>query len=327
MLFIPSGRSLKILFAVFGGAIFGWFWLTREEGIWILPGIFVLVAVAGWNAFRSRKVRDLLVPLTIIVSVFVVIQVGFRTVNLLVYGKFVGIEVKERNFERALGAINSVRSGGNRPFVSVTTAMRERIYLVSPAFASLKDYFDGPSWRNGRKFPAMPIKCAAMSRLAGSCGRYATQRTRRDIFRRRRMRRLFSRSSLTKFQPLARGDSWSARHKLFPKCRKPVLKISPNACHRATSLIADLLMMANPPLQFNPSSGTEAQLTPALRFLNYPVYAKSTDWVAPPTKYRLSAWYYRSGSDWMLPNIKNVDGTPAQTQVFRVSQSGYSERI
>jgi hypothetical protein len=56
-----------------------------------------------------------------------------------------------------------------------------------------------------------------------------------------------------------------------------------------------------------------------LRFLNYPVYAKSTDWVAPPTKYRLSAWYYRSGSDWMLPNIKNVDGTPAQTQVFRVS--------
>jgi hypothetical protein len=81
---------------------------------------------------------------------------------------------------------------------------------------------------------------------------------------------------------------------------------------------AHLLLLINPPLQFNPSSGTEAQLTPALRFLNYPVYTRSPDWAGPPTKYRLSAWYYRSGSDWMAANIKNADGAPVQTQVSRI---------
>ena len=35
--------------------------------------------------------------------------------------------------------------------------------------------------------------------------------------------------------------------------------------------------LIHPPLQFNPSSGSEAQLDTALRFLNYPLYTRPSD--------------------------------------------------
>ena len=48
---------------------------------------------------------------------------------------------------RAIGAIHSVRSGGIKPFVSVTRAARQTIYPVSPAFAELAPYLDGTARR------------------------------------------------------------------------------------------------------------------------------------------------------------------------------------
>ena len=51
--------------------------------------------------------------------------------------QFVGIwkfvaSTSEANFVKALGAIDSVRSGGTKPFIAVTKSARERIYAVSP---------------------------------------------------------------------------------------------------------------------------------------------------------------------------------------------------
>jgi hypothetical protein len=328
--FIPLGKSFRILSAVLCGVVLGWFWLTREEGAWIFPGIALLVAIAGWRAFRTSKVRGMLVPLTIIVCTFAMTQIGFRGINLLVYGKFVGVEVKEANFQRALGEIDSVISGGNKPFISVTAASRALIYDVSPAFGSLKSYFEDP-----QRAPWEKLTC---NFYPSSCGEIAAGWflwvLREAVAQNGHFSSPTSASAF--FKQIA--DEISAA------CTRGQLKCSPQIVPEMPQTnfndfverlpsryiaVAHLLMMTNPPFQFNPSSGTEAQLTPALRFLNYPVYTKSTDWVEPPTKYRLSAWYYRSGSDWMLPNIKNVDGTPAQTQVFRVPspdlQSGFKD--
>ena len=135
--------SWKIVPSIVCGLLLGWFWLTREEGVWILPGIMVFVVAALWAAFRGNRLRTLLGSLTIVVCIFAVTQIGYRAANWFAYGKFIGIELKDRNFENALGAIDSVRSGGTKPFISVTKAARERIYAVSPAFASLRDYLDG----------------------------------------------------------------------------------------------------------------------------------------------------------------------------------------
>jgi hypothetical protein len=82
-------------------------------------------------------------------------------------------------------------------------------------------------------------------------------------------------------------------------------------------IAADLLLLIHPPLQLNSSGGTETQLSMALHFLNHPLYSRSPDW-GMSTSYRLSAWYYRSGHDWISIQVKNVDGTPAPAQTTRM---------
>ena len=65
-------------------------------------------------------------------GVFVATQIGFCTANWWVYGKFVGVDFKEANFQRALSAMTGVRSGETKPYVPVTAATRQQIYRVSP---------------------------------------------------------------------------------------------------------------------------------------------------------------------------------------------------
>ena len=83
--------------------------------------------------------------------VFAGVQISYSAMNYYVYGKFVGVDFKEGNFQAALRALQSVRSGGIRDFVAITQSARKRIYKVSPNFASLKQYFDGEEsdgWRD-----------------------------------------------------------------------------------------------------------------------------------------------------------------------------------
>ena len=66
------------------------------------------------------RLRDRAGTLAMVIAVFGAIQLGFGAVNWAVYGKFVGVDFKEANFQRALRAIDGVRSGGTKDFVSIT---------------------------------------------------------------------------------------------------------------------------------------------------------------------------------------------------------------
>ena len=149
-LYLARSWKHRTFFAALSGLLLGWFWLTREEGVWILPGFAVLVAPAIWWAYRQDTLRELVATVSIVFALFASTQIIFRTVNWYVYGKYVGVDFKERNFQAALRALHSVRSGGVKPFVGITHAAREHIYKVSPHFAKVRDYLEGPSadgWR------------------------------------------------------------------------------------------------------------------------------------------------------------------------------------
>ena len=96
------------------------------------------------SGVSGRPRCELAVSSSIIFAVFASIQIGFRAVNLFEYGKFVGVDVEEKNFLAALEAIHSVRSGGITRFDVVTLGARKRIYVFTAVFASLAPYFDGP---------------------------------------------------------------------------------------------------------------------------------------------------------------------------------------
>jgi len=115
------------------------FWLTREEGIWVLPGATLLIGSAGWNSWRAgERFRPLLVPM-LAATVCAVGMVGtVSAMNYRYYGWFGTVEFRAPEFLSAYGALQRPISSEQIPYVPVTRETRRKLYDVSPAFAELK---------------------------------------------------------------------------------------------------------------------------------------------------------------------------------------------
>ena len=286
VLFCPAQSRRSYLYAALAGAFLGWFWLTREEGAWVIPGLGLMVLLATlhivhnyWTALQDPRepLTKLAVALLIVIATFGAVQVAFSSANWFVYGKFVGVDLKERNFKRAMGAINSVRSGGTKPFISITHAAEQRVNAVSPAFASLAAYFDGP----GKAWEVfgctmIPGTCGeigagwflwALRDAAWTTGHYSSPQEASAFFGR----------IADEISAACANGELECKPQLIaemPPINRPdvirrLLLRSVDAFH--------LLVMSNPPLQLNMSGGTESNLATALRFLNYPLHTRSAE--------------------------------------------------
>ena len=123
--------------SILAGLCLGWTWLTREEGVWFLPGLAILVAGAflfDWKKAGLNKAK--LLNLGMALLGFVAVQATFMTINRLEYGSFVGVDVKERNFVRVLDALQSVQVD-EIPHVPVSNDAIIEIGTTVTAFAPL----------------------------------------------------------------------------------------------------------------------------------------------------------------------------------------------
>jgi len=346
VLFCPVGGKHRALCAVFSGVVLGWFWLTREEGPWIIPGLALMVLASGLHAFResqlgfgNQRLRELVSSLSIVLGIFVATQIGFRSIDYFVYGKFVSVDVKETNFLRALRAIHSVRSGGTKPFVSITRNARARVAAVSPAFSSVESYFEnqGKFWE---KFNTDVICLAEQVRIhegdrrntGGSsipspCGEIAS-----GWF----MWGLRDAAQKTGHYSSPAAASMFFRriaHEISGACARGDLECDPQLLSEVPpvswpDVIANriwpryvaafhMLVLLNPPLGLNRSVGGEENLAAALRFLNYPLHTRPSEIPALDTYYSLSGWYYKSGREWFSAEVRTREGSVAY---FRLSR-------
>lgn len=134
----PRNRWLDVGLSLLAGAFLAWAWLTREEGIWFLPGLLVLAAGAllsnrnntsGWLATATRT--------GLAGAAFLSLNLLFMLGNLFAYGSFVGVDFKESNFKAALDALQSVEVGPIEPYLPVPAAARVEIAKHSPTFEPL----------------------------------------------------------------------------------------------------------------------------------------------------------------------------------------------
>jgi hypothetical protein len=153
-----DGHAWRRFWAVATGLAFAWLWVTREEGVWVIPPTILLCAPGLW-ASRSRWMRLALFPATAALILALI-----ATANLAAYGTFTIVDFKGRAYSKAVAALQSVRVGSPEPYVPVPARVREAVYQVSPAFRSLKGYFDGP----GRGFTQFGCPF-----YPNSCGDYA----------------------------------------------------------------------------------------------------------------------------------------------------------
>jgi hypothetical protein len=122
--------------------LLGWFWSTREEGIWITPGLaFLLAFVIITNKDKQGKIK-VIVQSLIVMTFFIITQAILYFGNYVTYGSFSGVDIKEKNFQSAIKSLESVRLGDQIPYLSVPRDVRKKIYTISPAFSELRKYID-----------------------------------------------------------------------------------------------------------------------------------------------------------------------------------------
>lgn len=138
--------SVRILasWSVGLGLALGAVWLTREEGVWLIPLLVPVLGLAVARAWRlprrgARIVLAVLLPVASTVAAYATV----RSLNERHYGVASVVELKDSSFAEAYGSLTRVRDPQRRSEVPVSRAMRERIYAASPAFRDLRDDLEG----------------------------------------------------------------------------------------------------------------------------------------------------------------------------------------
>jgi hypothetical protein len=135
---------IRIGWALLLGISLGWFWITREESVWIFPCVALMAAADLLPMIREKTVWPRMN------SPFIVATAGafapiltVCSLNAHYYGWFGTVEFRAREFIAAYGALGRVRADKPLDRVPLPRAARLPIYKVSPTFARLQPLLEG----------------------------------------------------------------------------------------------------------------------------------------------------------------------------------------
>lgn len=305
VLYLDMPRKRRYGLGLLTGFALGWFSLTREEGIWILPGILVLVAGAAIHHRHRQPVQQfVLVPLALMVIGWGMTQVTYRSLNKIAYGSFVGVEITSSPFKDAMAALQSVQAGAQIAYVPVSKKAREAIYPVSPTFSKLKPYLDpatGSPWQFGCRF--YPETCGeiaggwfiwALRDAVAVNGYYTSPKAAAAFYR-----------DLSKEITEA---CRAGRLQCKPLLVSQVPRIPPAQWKKLPASLLDALRQVTlyqPSLANIPSTGPPADLMADMEFLGSPPRTSSAH---DDSIYSINGWYYgKDKKGWVSGKIDSND--------------------
>lgn len=152
------------------GLVSGCYWLTREEGAWLLPTLAVLAwpwlmdTLRGVRSRGMAGLRSALPMLSMPVFAFLLVVLLANSINLVSYGVFRNNDLRSGPFPEAYGALARIKHGEWQRYVVFPKESRQWAYSVSPAARELKPYLDGDMGKRwvatSRGYPP-PWGCAA----------------------------------------------------------------------------------------------------------------------------------------------------------------------
>ncbi len=172
MIAFPLSREENLnfrrsVFQGFGlGLVGAAYWMTREEGIWLLPAVAVVIAVAllgllhsQWIPITEREaspqrfaqLRAIALPLLLALGVFTAADWLVAGLNYRHYGIFETNEFRSKSFLRAYGALSRIQHDKWERYIPFPKDVRLRAYSVSPAARELVSSLEGPTgeaWLN-----------------------------------------------------------------------------------------------------------------------------------------------------------------------------------
>lgn len=103
LLVAPCWPRSRRCAAPLAGVLIGWFWITREESVWLLPTLALILAT---GLLATPQKRAVLVRATLAACVALAVLGGIGLTNRLVYGRFSLIEMTSAPFSSALAALD-----------------------------------------------------------------------------------------------------------------------------------------------------------------------------------------------------------------------------
>ncbi|MBE6877966.1 MAG: hypothetical protein E7488_02225 [Ruminococcaceae bacterium] len=133
------------------GVTFGLVYLSREDGIWVLPfaAIAFIVLIVMWIAEKEKGIvkRVVVLMLPFVLSAGVICSYCYM--NYTHYGRFIVSDFTSSDFEEAYGALMSIEQENWHPLIAVPSDVREKLYDEVPSFAFMEEALEEPILKNG----------------------------------------------------------------------------------------------------------------------------------------------------------------------------------
>lgn len=297
-------RRIGILF-LYGLAI-AFFWITREEGVWVVPALAMLILFRGISSWivEPRSEFKAFIKQLVILGVFVSLPILLVcTINFIKYGAFLTVDFKDRPFAKSLSILNSIDSTSRISHVPVNKEQRGIAYSVSPAFAELRTFFEetGTSWTQ----PGCNIYPETCGDYAGGWfmwayrdavqqrGYYASYKQAREFYQR-------VTDELTRACKTGKIQCNSGSIGFLPNLSKEQLGKIPAGIIKSYKLLTTQLPVS---LHGGPSVHAEGRLNSVKLFLRNPFSVPSPE----EDIIRISGWYYDSQSteNWITLRCSN----------------------
>ena len=185
----PFGKKL-FFWSAGTGFFLAAFWNTREESVWLLPSLFLLLIPAILSLKKLIRSEKMVLAGLYALPVLMLLSTNYtlKKNNHQHYGVFATIELETPEFKSAYGGLLRIQSDKWRQFFPVVKDVREQAYQVSPAFRELKPYLEGPLGDNWQKLcrwcPDIPAAFFiwAFRDAVAAAGYYTDGRTALDFY-------------------------------------------------------------------------------------------------------------------------------------------------
>ena len=137
----------QIKYFIGAGLSFTSCFLCREETIWLLPFIIIITLCTIIPNYFNKKILLYLIP----IAIFVISINAICLINYKNYGVYTLNQYWGKPFKSAYGALLRVKPEEEKKRVPITHETMKRLYELSPKFAELQDFLEGPrgyEWRN-----------------------------------------------------------------------------------------------------------------------------------------------------------------------------------
>ncbi len=137
-----NGLKAQIKWLAVAGLGLTSMWMSREDGVWIIPFALITSIFMICRSWKEKKVKILFAVMIPFVCLFVSVQV-VSLINKIQYKVYADTEINKSAFPDVMKSLYEIDMGDeNIPYVSISRDKIEKVYEISPSMAQIQDVLD-----------------------------------------------------------------------------------------------------------------------------------------------------------------------------------------